>query len=50
MIRESMPSGYDPMGGNRFFLGTHAKRWPADHALLHEIIITILSYEVPHHG
>ncbi len=26
MIRKSMPSGYDPMGGNRFSLATNAER------------------------
>jgi hypothetical protein len=26
MIRKSMPSGYDPMGGNRFSLVTNAER------------------------
>src|SRR5258705_9107933 len=28
MIRKSMPSGHDPMGGYRFSLGTNAKRLP----------------------
>jgi len=32
MIPKSMPSGFDPMGGNRFSLGTNAKRLPGDHA------------------
>jgi hypothetical protein len=32
MIRKSMPSGHDPMGGYRFSLGTNAKRLPGDHA------------------
>src|SRR6266581_8834452 len=32
MIRKSMPSGHDPMGGYRFFLGTNAKRLPGGHA------------------
>src|SRR6266849_10430556 len=32
MIRKSMPSGHDPMGGYRFSLGTNAKRLPRDHA------------------
>jgi hypothetical protein len=31
-IRKSMPSGCDPMGGNRFSLEPNAKRFPADHA------------------
>ena len=26
MIRKSMPSGHDPMGGNRFSLATNAER------------------------
>jgi len=26
MIRKSMPSGYDPMGGYRFSLATNAER------------------------
>jgi hypothetical protein len=26
MIRKSMPSGYDPMGGHRFSLATNAER------------------------
>jgi len=32
MIRKSMPSGYDPMGGRRFSLATNAKRLRGDHA------------------
>src|SRR5450755_4919669 len=32
MIRKSMPSGYDPMGGYRFSLATNAKRLRGDHA------------------
>jgi hypothetical protein len=32
MIRKSMPSGHDPMGGYRFSLGTNAKRLPKGHA------------------
>ena len=32
MIRKSMPSGHDPMGGYRFSRGTNAKRLPGDHA------------------
>ena len=26
MIRKSMPLGYDPMGGYRYFLATNAER------------------------
>jgi hypothetical protein len=37
MIRKSMPSGHDPMGGDRFSLGTNAKRLPGDHAQIKEI-------------
>src|SRR5216683_7004977 len=33
MIRKSMPSGHDPMGGYRFSLGTNAKRLPGDHTV-----------------
>src|SRR5882724_7587943 len=33
MIRKSMPSGYDPMGGHRFSLATNAKRLRGDYAL-----------------
>ena len=32
MIRKSMPSGHDPMGGHRFSLATNAKRLRGDHA------------------
>src|SRR6267378_1672028 len=32
MIRKSMPSGHDPMGGYRFSLATNAKRLRGDHA------------------
>src|SRR6266403_4734245 len=32
MIRKSMPSGHDPMGGYRFSLTTNAKRLRGDHA------------------
>jgi hypothetical protein len=32
MIRKTMPSGYDRMGGGRFSLATNAKRLRGDHA------------------
>ena len=32
MIRKSMPSGHDPMGGYRLSLATNAKRLHGDHA------------------
>src|SRR5712691_8753846 len=32
MIRKSMPSGYDPMGGHLFSLATNATRLRGDHA------------------
>src|SRR6266852_3874551 len=32
MIRKSMPSGCDPVGGRRFSLATNAKRLRGDHA------------------
>jgi hypothetical protein len=31
MIRKSMPSGHDPMGGHRFSLARNAKRLRGDH-------------------
>ena len=34
MIRKSMPSGHDPMGGYRFPLGTNTKRLPGDGAMV----------------
>jgi len=37
MIRKSMPSGYDPMGGYRFSLATNAKRLRGDHAQTKDI-------------
>src|SRR5882757_10205476 len=38
MIRKSMPSGYDPMGGYRFSLATNAKRLRGDHAQTKRIV------------
>jgi hypothetical protein len=32
MIRKTMPLGYDPMGGYRFFLATNTERLRGDHA------------------
>ncbi len=32
MIRKKHALGYDPMGGNRFSLGTNAKRLPGHYA------------------
>ena len=37
MIRKSMPSGYDPMAGNRFSLATNSERVCAEIMLKQQI-------------